>query len=122
MGEQYGVTLLADLPTPTFRLAVKESGKDRFPFGIAETKTAVIHLGALAASRVFESEEARRGVLQEVVAAGLPVEAADINDDIRLSLKSLAEPRRRARLLAVLDGIIESLRLKDMLNAFPLRR
>jgi hypothetical protein len=122
MGEQYGATFLADLATPTFRLAVKEAGKDRYPFGVTDTKMAAIHLGALATSRAFEGDEARRALIEEVTAAGLAVASADIGEDVRLPLKSLAEPDKQARLLAVLDGIVESLRLKEALNAFPVRR
>jgi hypothetical protein len=122
MDEQYGATFVAELPTPAFRLAVKEAGKDRFPFGLTTTKMATIHLGALAASRAFEGEEARRALVGEVAAAGLVVESADIDGDLCIALKSLAEPRLRARLLTVLDGMIESLRLKEALNAFPMRR
>ena len=121
MGEQYGATYVADLPTPTFLLAVKEAGEDRIPFGLTDTRMAAIQLGALAVSPAFEGEIARQAVIQEVIAAGLDIAAADVDDHLHLPLKSLADPRRRTRLLAVLDGIIESLSLKDALNAFPAR-
>lgn len=122
MSEQYGATFVGELGTPTYRLAVKEAGRDCYPFGVTDTKMVAIHLGALATSRAYERDEARRALIEEVRAAGLDFESADLQDDVRLPLKSLAEPGKQVRLLAVLDGIIESLRLKESLNAFPVRR
>lgn len=122
LAAHYGATFVAVLATSTFRLAVKEAGRDRFPIGINDTKMAAIHLGTLATSRAFEGDEARRAVIAEVTATGLDFQAPEIDEDLRLPLKSLGEPGKRARLLAVFDGIIESLRLKEALNAFPASR
>ena len=36
MGEQYGAVFVTGPPDPALRLAVKEAGKDRFPFGVTD--------------------------------------------------------------------------------------
>jgi hypothetical protein len=113
MSEQYGATSVSAAPQATFRLAVKEGGKDRFPFGVTETKTAAIHLGSLLATRAYEGEEARRNLVHEIAAAGLPVSDVDLKGDLLIPLRDLAAPALRTQVLAVLDGVIETLRLKE---------
>jgi hypothetical protein len=113
MSEQYGATSVSAAPQATFRLAVKEGGKDRFPFGLTDTKAAAIHLGSLSATRAYEGEEARRGLIHEIAATGLPVSDVDLKGDLRIPLKDLAPPSVRTQVLAVLDGVIETLRLKE---------
>ncbi len=118
MGEQYGATSISGAPPATFRLSVKEGGKDRYPFGVTETKAAAIHLGSLSATRAYEGEEARRGLIHEIAATGLPVSEVDLKGDLRIPLKDLAVPAVRTQVLAVLDGVIETLRLKEAPSAF----
>ena len=118
MSEQYGATSVSGSPSPAFRLSVKEGGKDRFPFGLTASKAAAIHLGSLSSSRAYEAEEARRTLIHEIVAAGLPVTEADIWGDLRIPLKDLASADLRSRVLSVLDGVIETLRLKEAPSAF----
>ena len=118
MGEQYGATSISDAPTPAFRLSVKEGGKDRFPFGVTQTKTAAIHLGSLSTTRAYEADEARRGLIHEIAQAGLPVSDVDLKGDLLIPLTALAAPALRTRVLAVLDGVIETLRLKEAPSAF----
>ena len=118
MSEQYGATSISAAPPATFRLSVKEGGKDRYPFGVTETKAAAIHLGSLSATRAYEGEEARRGLIHELAATGLPVSDVDLKGDLRIPLKDLAVPAVRTQVLAVLDGVIETLRLKEAPSAF----
>lgn len=118
MSEQYGATSVSGSPSPAFRLSVKEGGKDRFPFGLTASKAAAIHLGSLSSSRAYEAEDARRSLIHEIVAAGLPVTEADIWGDLRIPLKDLAPADLRSRVLSVLDGVIETLRLKEAPSAF----
>jgi hypothetical protein len=118
MSEQYGATSISGAPPATFRLSVKEGGKDRYPFGVTETKAAAIHLGSLSATRAYEGEEARRGLIHEIAATGLPVSDVDLKGDLRIPLKDLAVPAVRTQVLAVLDGVIETLRLKEAPSAF----
>jgi hypothetical protein len=113
MSEQYGATSVSGAWPATYRLAVKEGGKDRFPFGVTETKTAAIHLGSLLATRAYEGEEARRNLVHEIAAAGLPVSDVDLKGDLLIPLRDLAAPALRTQILAVLDGVIETLRLKE---------
>jgi hypothetical protein len=113
MSEQYGATSVNSAPPATYRLAVKEGGKDRFPFGVTETKAAAIHLGSLSGTRAYEGEEARRGLVHEIAAAGLPMENVDLRGDVRIPLRDLAARPVRTQVLAVLDGVIETLRLKE---------
>ena len=113
MSEQYGATSVSSAPPATYRLAVKEGGKDRFPFGVTETKAAAIHLGSLSGTRAYEGEEARRGLVHEIAAAGLPMADVDLKGDLRIPLKDLAARPVRNQVLAVLDGVIETLRLKE---------
>jgi hypothetical protein len=117
MGEQYGATSVSGSPA-TFRLSVKEGGKDRYPFGVTETKAAAIHLGSLSGTRAYEGEEARRGVIHEIAAAGLDLSDVDPRGDLRIPLRDLAVPAVRSRVLAVLDDVIETLRLKEAPSAF----
>jgi hypothetical protein len=100
MSEQYGATSVSGAAPATFRLAVKEGGKDRFPFGVTAT-------------RAYEGEEARRGLIHEIAATGLPVKDVDLKGDLSIPLKDLAAPSVRTQVLAVLDGVIETLRLKE---------
>ncbi|MDB5479815.1 MAG: hypothetical protein JWO83_868 [Caulobacteraceae bacterium] len=118
MSEQYGATSVNSAPPATFRLAVKEGGKDRYPFGVTETKAAAIHLGSLSATRAYEGEEARRGLIHEIAATGLPISEVDLKGDLRIPLKDLATPAVRTQVLAVLDGVIETLRLKEAPSAY----
>jgi hypothetical protein len=120
MSEQYGATFITGPPNPAFRLSVKEAGKDRFPFGVTEAKTASIHLGSLAASRAYEADDARRALVDEISAAGLQVADVDLKGDLRVTLKSLGPPEVRARVLTVMDGVMETLRLKEAASAFVL--
>ena len=113
MSEQYGATSVIGPWPATYRLAVKEGGKDRFPFGVTETKTAAIHLGSLSGTRAYEGEEARRSLVHEIAAAGLPVSDTDLKGDLRIPLRDLASRSVRTQVLAVLDGVIETLRLKE---------
>jgi hypothetical protein len=113
MSEQYGATSVSGPWPATYRLAVKEGGKDRFPFGVSETKTAAIYLGSLLATRAYEGEEARRNLVHEIAAVGLPMSDVDLKGDLRIPLRDLVAPTRRTQLLAVLDGVIETLRLKE---------
>jgi hypothetical protein len=118
MGEQYGVTSISGAPPATFRLSVKEGGKDRYPFGVTETKAAAINLGSLSATRAYEGEEARRGLIHEIAATGLALRDVDLKGDLRIPLKDLFVPVVRNQVLAVLDGVIETLRLKEAPSAF----
>ena len=118
MSEQYGATSVSSEPPATFRLSVKEGGKDRFPFGVTEGKAAAINLGSLSATRAYEGEDARRSLIHEIAAAGLPVSDADLKGDLRIPLKDLAASTVRTQVLAVLDGVIETLRLKEAPSAF----
>jgi hypothetical protein len=113
MSEQYGATSVSGAWPASYRLAVKEGGKDRFPFGVTETKTAAIYLGSLLATRAYEGEEARRNLVHEIASVGLPMSDVDLKGDLRIPLRDLAAPARRTQLLAVLDGVIETLRLKE---------
>jgi hypothetical protein len=119
MGEQYGATSVNRAPPATFRLSVKEGGKDRYPFGVTETKAAAICLGSLSTTRAYEGEEARRGLIHEIAATGVALPDVDLKGDLRIALKDLAVPGVRSQVLAVLDGVIETLRLKEAHSAFP---
>lgn len=118
MSEQYGATSVSGAPPATFRLSVKEGGKDRYPFGVTETKSAAINLGSLSATRAYEGEEARRGLIHEIAATGLRLPDVDLKGDLSIPLKDLAAPSVRTQVLAVLDGVIETLRLKEAPSAF----
>jgi hypothetical protein len=113
MSEQYGATSVSTAPPATFRLAVREGGKDRFPFGVTDTKTAMINLGSLSFTRAYEGDEARRALIHEIAATGLQVADVDLKGDLRIPLKDLAASSVRTQVLAVLDGVIETLRLKE---------
>ncbi len=118
MSEQYGVTSVSSSPTPTYRLSVKESGKDRFPFGVTVGKDAALNLGSLSSTRAYEAEEARRSLVGEIAAAGVRLADVDLKGDVRIPLSALASPALRTRVLAVFDGVIETMRLKEAPNAF----
>jgi hypothetical protein len=118
MREQYGATFVTGPPTSAYRLSVKESGRDRFPFGVHESKAAAIHLGSLSATVAYGPEEARRALVDELAAAGLADKDVDIGGELRIPLKVLVSPTARTRLLRVLDGVLEHLRLREAPNVF----
>ncbi len=118
MREQYGVTALHGASNPSLGLAVKEAGKDRSVFGLTPNKKAAIYLGALAASATYESDDSRQGIVNQIMAAGVPLNGASLKGDIRIGFRDLSDPDVRARMLTVLDDVIETLRLRESRGLF----
>ena len=59
-------------------------------------------------------------MIDELLAADLPIEIADLRSDVRIALRDLTDREQRTKLLRVLDGVIESLRLKEAPSAFQM--
>jgi hypothetical protein len=113
MNEQYGVTFVTGSPKSSYSLAVKEAGRERFPCGVTEDKAVVVHLASLAESLAFGVEDARRELIEELAQAGFDIPSRDFKTDLVAPFSELKEPARLAALLEGLDGVIESLRLKE---------
>ncbi len=118
MREQYGQTLVTGLPSPALWLSVIEEGRERFPVGLTAAKTVTLHLGALSVSPAYEPEDARRALVKELASTGLVLPSVDIGGDVAIPIKDLASPELRAKVIAVFDGVIETLRMRETVNTF----
>jgi hypothetical protein len=103
-------TFVTVAQNPSFGMSVKEDGQDRYPFGITPNKKAAVYLGYLSSSNAYADKDDRQKIVDAISATGLLIGTPNLNGDIRIPLKDLADSQVRLRFLGKLEEVVGKLK------------